>query len=753
MATPDLWSLSLSVLILAGLQIGLPWTVGGRSPAGQASLVLLLALAGAIGLVLGGPGPRLRPSLPLCLTGILIGLSALHTVYPDRTIQSLLLLLSYVGAAALATHAAREIPWAAPTLLASVAAGGALVSLVGMIRMYAGFEVGLYANALTGPFGYPNAAGGYLLLTAGAALALARRDRRLVTRGPALAAALLSILGLMLTSSQGVRMAAAIGLATWAVLDRAAWWPRRRLCAGMGVIGLLSVLLLSPRVLLGLPLRLWSLVGVGTADTSFAWRLHILRWTWAMMQEHPWWGVGPGAYPVALLHYQRVPYVAGENPHNLYLELAAEYGLPVAILLMLVLGSVLLRAATAARRPPVEDPVRRCLAILVATLAAFLVHSAVDLDWSYPAVATTAVILLGLTATSWQRVALPQIRSRHIWQGLLIVILTLAAALTLSRYYASLLVTEAGRALKYGEMRMARQDLTWALRLNPLSFPAHQWMAWTLLGSGDPEGAIQAAERTIRIAPVDPNTHALAGEIASAAGRWDLAETYFHSAVDRGPYAHLRFRANLLDAVAHNGKAAEARWIYEQALGIFSPDRVLEREARCLAPGDRYLLARMSRRAARLYADIGDATREGGTAAWAETLAKPDLRGICGTPGRRGQTSPEASIQSFWRALSVDGWPRAEQFLDPSRRTTSHGHNGAGLRTIGNLERPRFLRIEGLAGGEREVRVRYEVGTEVSPGQVEPLCAKSDLRLLGDGWYLDGVPTLEGVPCHPRGDN
>ncbi|HYL80660.1 MAG TPA: hypothetical protein VEU07_07605, partial [Candidatus Acidoferrum sp.] len=274
MAAPDLRSLSLSTLILAGLQIGLPWTVGGRSPAGQASLVLLAALAGAIGLALGGPGPRRRPSVLPCLAGILIGVSALHTIYPDRTVQSLLLLLSYLVAAALAAEAAREIPWAAPSLLASISAAGALVSLVGIVRISSGEVGGLYARLFTGPFGYPNAAGGYLLLTAGAAIAMARTGRCLIIRASAIAAACLSLLGLALTRSQGAMLAAAIGLGVWAAIDRAAWWPRRRLWLGAAALGLVLALTLAPRELMGLPLRLWSLVGTGAADTSFTWRLH-----------------------------------------------------------------------------------------------------------------------------------------------------------------------------------------------------------------------------------------------------------------------------------------------------------------------------------------------------------------------------------------------------------------------------------------------------------------------------------------------
>ena len=751
MATPDLRPLSFAALILAALQIVLPWSVGGRSPTGQVSLVLLLALAGTMGLVLGGHGPRLRPSSWLLLAGVLVAGSASHTLHPDRTVQSLLLLLSYCLAAAVAAHAARNLPWTGRLLLASISASGLLVSLAGILRIVEAADGGLYAGLLTGPFEYPNAAAGFLLLAAGAALAEAREAGRPIVRGAALCAGLISALGLSLTRSHGILLAAAIGLLLWAILDRDAWWPQRRLWIGVGALGLFLVFLLAPGRLMGLPLRLWSVVGTGAADTSFIWRLHILQWAWAMARDHPWWGVGPGAFPVALLQYQHLPYVSGQNPHNLYLELAAEYGLPAAILAVLVLGGVLVRGSTAVLRAPAGEPARRRLAVLVAALAAFAVHSMVDLDWSFPAIATTAATVLGLAAAPLRKTPPSPLHAGRVWQGVLLLVLALAAALALGRYYAALLVTDARHAVAMAETTAAQQDLTWALRLNPLSFPAHQLAAWARLRSGDPDGAFETALQMTRIAPSDPNTHYLAGEVALASGRSDMAEAHFRNAVDRAPFAHLRFHGSLLDALARTGKSAEARWVYERASDIFSPDQVLKDEARCLAPGDRYLLARMSRRAAQLYAEAQDTPRRHGAEERARTLERPDARGICSPSGRPGQTSPEASVQSFWRALREGGWPRAEQFLAPDRRSAGGGGNDRSGRWNARARQGiAIVRIDSLSGGEREARLRYEIQMGTPPGETR-LCAHSDLRLTGDGWYLERLPIVETGPCPQAG--
>jgi hypothetical protein len=174
MPSPDPRSLPLAILLLAGLQVGLPWALGGRSPAGQASLVLLLVLAAAAGLFPRGQAPRLVPSPLLLIGGILAAASALHTIYPDRTVQGLLLLLAYLLAGTLAPRGAREVPWAERLLLAAISISGALVTMFGLYRLHQGGDEGMYARLLTGPFGYPNAMAGFLL-TGGASLAMGRR--------------------------------------------------------------------------------------------------------------------------------------------------------------------------------------------------------------------------------------------------------------------------------------------------------------------------------------------------------------------------------------------------------------------------------------------------------------------------------------------------------------------------------------------------------------------------------------------------
>ncbi|HSD50043.1 MAG TPA: O-antigen ligase family protein [Candidatus Methylomirabilis sp.] len=746
MPTPDPRLLSLSTLLLAGVLLGVPWAAGGRSPLGQVGLVLPVMLAAAIGLLPRGHPPRLRPSPLLLSGGILAAVSAFHTIYPDRTVHSLLLLLAYALAGTLAAHGAREVSWGEPLLLTAVLTSGVLITGLGMVPLIRGGTGGMYAGLLTGPFGYPNALAGYLLLTGGAALAMLRAGRGLWHRVSGGAALLLGGMGLWLTRSRGALLAAFVGIILWAALERHTWWPRRRLWISVGAIALVTLLLWAPRSPIG---ALSSLLGLGTQpqDTSVTWRQQILQWTWIMARENAWWGVGPGAFPVALTHFQGIPYVSGENPHNLYLELAAEYGLLAALLAVVLLGGFLVRVGHALARTPPEDSRRRGGAALLAALVAFFVHNLGDLDWSFPAIAVTATTLLGLTATRLLRKPIHRPGTHPVWRRALILLLAVAALASLTRFYAITLVTWGRYALAAGDVMSARRDLTWALRLNPWSFPAHQWMAWVRLRSDDPRGAIEVAERAARLAPLDPNSQFLAGEIAASVGRWDLAEERFRAAVDRSSSAQLRFHAGLVEAAARAGRATEARLGYERAVAIFTPARVLEREARCLAPGDRYLLARMSRIAARLYGEAGDTASQLATAEEARVLAQPDRRGICGISGRAGQESPEAVTESFWRARAGGGWPLAEQFLAPGYRGSPHEQPGVVEDGHALPRRVQVSWIAALQADERQARLRYEIDVELPFGRRIARCANGAARLAGDRWYLTEVPGIEQEPC------
>ena len=748
MAPPECRALPLATCIIAATLIGLPWAEGGRSPAGQAALLLLLGVAGAAGVLARDDRTPLGPSPLLALAITLVGASAAQTMHPDRTVQTLLLLVAYVLAAALAAGAARDVPWGERVLLDAVWVSGLLVVGLGAVWLLRGNDGGFYTNALIGAFGYPNAVAGFLLLVGGAAAATLQSDRSRIERGAALVACAACLLGLYLTRSRGAWVAVLLGALCWVLIQWQREWPSRWLWVALTILAALAGASASgSRMATILPL-LWPGGAETVADTSVQWRLSVWRWTWAMIRDYPWLGVGPGAFPVALLHYQQVPYVSGENPHNLYAEIAAEYGLIAALLFSFGLAIFLCRTAMATRRLSAAHPARSRRSALLAALAAFAVHSGLDLDWSFPTVALTAAVVLGVTAAgfphkqSW--------RPRHFswWRTTVLLALAATAILATMRYYSANLVAWGRDALVAGDPAGAEGYLTWAQHLNPLSYSVLYWQARARLQSGDAPGAIEAAERTIRIAPEDPNTRALAGEMALAGGLGTAAIDHFRRAVDRAPAAHLRFHAGLFDATVAAATPAEALHTYARAVALFTDGRVLGSEARCLAPGDRYVLARMSRRAARLFQQAADAGDSRAAMARAELLARPDPRGICATGGRAGQTSPEATVVSFWHAWGEDGRPAAERYLVPERRHSGAGEASSGPAQPGAPPRVHVAWIYSLTGGAHRATVVYQLEKE-DEANATHRCSKAATRFTPDGWLLEEPPFVDRGPCPP----
>jgi len=748
MAPPDRRPLWIAICILAATLIWLPWAAGGRSPAGQAGVVLLLALAGVAGFLARGTNSIPAALLWLAPVAILTGASALQTIYSDRTVQALLLLVAYGLAAALAARGGRAAPQMERILLDAGTLSGLVVVLLGLVWLSRGNDGGFYANALIGPFGYPNALAGFLLLTGGSAAASVQADRSRVERGMALVAFAACLFGLYFTRSRGVWVAVVVGVVAWALIERRRWRPSHWLWMALAVLGLSAGLTLAGNRWGTLLQAVWSSGGAGPADTSVQWRLSVLQWTWEMIRDHPWLGVGPGAFPVALLHYQRIPYLGGENPHNLYVEVAAEYGLPIAVLGILGLLICLGRAARSVRQLPLAHPGRGRRAAILAAVVAFAVHSATDLDWSYPAAALPAAVLLGLLAAGTP--ARPPLETRHIslWRATMLVALTIVAGLALTRYYSGTLVSWGRDAMAAGSALTAERYLDRARLLNPLNSPALYWLAWAKRQVGDLAGATETADRAVRIAPEDPNTSALAGEIALTAGRWETAIAHFQRAVDRAPAAHLRFHAGLLDAAAAGGKAADAAHAYARAASLFTDERVMGSEARCLAPADRYLLARMSRLVARLSpADAASFDRDA-TLARAERLAQPDPRGICATGGRAGQTSPEAAVASFWRAWGEGGRAAAERYLLSGGRETAPDQVPGAFTESSQAGQIRVAWIFSLSGGPSQATVVYQVERKDGDGP-GPRCARTDTRFTPDGWFLADLPVLDKGPCRP----
>ena len=164
------------------------------------------------------------------------------------------------------------------------------------------------------------------------------------------------------------------------------WFWRRWLVAAVPVVGVLAILLAPAEIRERVNSATRPKQGVDSNQFRVvAWRtgLHMIR-------EHPWLGLGPEGVK---LHFDE--YVPPDIPrplpagwyghlHNIYLQFAAERGIPTMLALMWMLGKILRDFWLGLRRlPPGRSNARFLLqggiAVLLATLAAgFFEHNLGD---------------------------------------------------------------------------------------------------------------------------------------------------------------------------------------------------------------------------------------------------------------------------------------------------------------------------------------------------------------------------------------
>jgi O-antigen ligase len=131
---------------------------------------------------------------------------------------------------------------------------------------------------------------------------------------------------------------------------------------------------------------------LGTVDRG---RVETYRATWHMIVEHPWFGTGLGTFPWAFPAYRSDTlsiWGVWDRAHSTPLELAAELGLPLAVLIgaaWLAAFAVLARGIMIRQR----DRIVPIAAFCVAALANL--HSAIDFPLQIPGYAIVVFALLG----------------------------------------------------------------------------------------------------------------------------------------------------------------------------------------------------------------------------------------------------------------------------------------------------------------------------------------------------------------------
>ncbi len=170
---------------------------------------------------------------------------------------------------------------------------------------------------------------------------------------------------------------------------------------------------------------------LGSLNSSNRWRW----WTeeWSAFTGHPLGGTGAGTFQLTDLRLRSSP-LTTEEPHNTPLQLLGETGI-VGFLLYAGAAAAAALGIVRARRRASGGELAAVTALGVA-LAAFLVHTIVDMDWNY--VATCGPLLLVAGAVVGRRAPEPAAaRSRHPLLAIGAVLFALGAVYSLAAPWLS----------------------------------------------------------------------------------------------------------------------------------------------------------------------------------------------------------------------------------------------------------------------------------------------------------------------------
>lgn len=422
---------SATFLNQAAAIVGWGVLVGRLASTARSSMItprggLMVLLAAVFLLLIAALASELFSTLPHGLA-----LSAVATL-----VMALLLILT--GAA---TEKAGFGEGALSAICWAILTAGLLSSAVGIVQVFAPYfadgqwiAVSATPGRASGNVRQPNHLSSLLLWSVIATVWLAEsgRLRRAVGAGVVLALIFTVVLTASRTGVVGVGM-----LALWGALDRRLSRAARvaLVAAPMAYFLFWSGLAAWAHDAFGGETRLSDI-----ADSPNS-RRHIWANTLSLISRYPWSGVGFGEFNFAwsLTPFPNRPTAFFDHTHNLPLQLAVELGVPLAALVLALLGYALWRAMRHAfGAPDAKRPMTSAAAMLVLMIA---VHSLVEypLWYSYFLLPTAFAWGLCLGARAKQAAVPATGRSSHNARGsrallLAAVLMTLGGMLSIADY-------------------------------------------------------------------------------------------------------------------------------------------------------------------------------------------------------------------------------------------------------------------------------------------------------------------------------
>lgn len=530
-----------------------------------------------------GDGQReVRESLRLADSASWTELSLDPGATREQLVVGTTLVAAYLGARVLAHRYGRS------AILRWVAVSPALVIVVGLLHELVGAEsvYGWHAPkftspALMGPILNPNHLGGFASFGAVLAAGVALGAKSKATKTSFGAAAALCTAAAIAAGSRGAVLSAVVGLGwviTLAVLHRSEVERRGRWLT-LGTIGSGTVAAIA-------------YVGLERIEVDFAnndlSKLELFAHVAPMVVEHPWWGVGRGAFE---------PVFAGltptssrfTHPENLALQWIIEWGVPCTLAIALWFGRDLVRAA---RSKQIE------VAVAAGAVGAMVLHDQVDFALEMPGIAVVVALCVGAIATSRRKSAAAPTLARWalVSTGVVVAAVTILFASGIERNRPETLMSRLSVVGADGRLEEVRSEVRRAAELHPLD-PGVAIHAGFAYRTHDRGASIRWLNRAMQLAPRWASPHVLAAAFLAEMGATDQALLELREAEER----QLGSTRDVLCPIVEGLPASVA--VRALPTAVAARVHMADRLVRCLAPAEGAVLDAM------VVAEVGPVSR------------------------------------------------------------------------------------------------------------------------------------------------
>ncbi len=273
-----------------------------------------------------------------------------------------------------------------------------------------------------------------------------------------------------------------------------------------------------------------------------------------LAQERPMFGFGPYSFRFVQPHLQDAVLATSDHPHNVFLKFAMERGVPAAILFTLIV----LMCMYAGMKSALQEKNSRRSALtglLVLSVVGVTVHSFIDYNLQFVAIALPYWLMLGLLASRGGNEAVRMDDARRIFSAL-IAILLLAIALNEGRFL--ILSSQARVAERAGDFPEALKQYA---RTDRSIFPRDAWLSRTVMlaHSGTPAAVQNAIDHAMALNDQDYRIWKLQGDLFIKLHKTADAKKAFEKAYAFGRYNDLGITRVLVELHSTDRKTLDAR--------------------------------------------------------------------------------------------------------------------------------------------------------------------------------------------------